>query len=66
MPDAMAITFLSAPATSQPMTSGFVYTRNASPANTSCSASAITGSSMAITDAGGVAGEDLLGQVRAR
>ena len=29
MPDAMAITFLSAPATSQPMTSGFVYTRNA-------------------------------------
>ena len=51
MPDAIAITFLSAPATSQPITSGFVYTRNPSPANTSCSASAITGSSMAITDA---------------
>ena len=51
MPDAMAITFLSAPATSQPMTSGFVYTRNTSLAKTSCSASAITGSSMAITDA---------------
>ena len=51
MPEAMAITFLSAPATSQPITSGFVYTRNRSLAKTSCSASAMIGSSMAMTDA---------------
>ncbi len=51
MPEAMAITFFRAPATSQPITSGLVYTRNRSLAKMSWSASAITGSSMAITDA---------------
>ncbi len=51
MPEAMAMTFFRAPATSQPITSGFVYTRKRSLARTSWIASATTVSSMAMTEA---------------
>ena len=49
MPEAMAITFFSAPAISQPTTSGFVYTRNSSPAKTFCSSWAMWSSLKATT-----------------
>ena len=49
MPEAMAITFFSAPATSQPTTSGFVYTRNSSPAKIFCSSWAMWSSLKATT-----------------
>ena len=50
-PAAIAITFLSAPATSQPATSGFVYTRNRFWWKIACRWSATTGSGVAMTDA---------------
>ena len=49
MPEAMAITFLSTPPSSHPMTSWWVYTRKRSPANRGWSAPATCWSSMAIT-----------------
>ncbi len=59
----MAITFFSAPATSQPMTSGFVYTRKTSVLKSGLQ----VGADPAVVeghDAGGrEPGEDLLGQV---
>ncbi len=53
MPAAIATTFLSAPAISQPTTSGFVYTRNARPMNTRWSTAAVSASPIAMTDAVG-------------
>ena len=53
MPAAIAITFFSAPAISQPTTSGFVYTRKVTVMNRSWSAAAVTGSIIATTDAAG-------------
>ena len=65
MPDAMAITFLSAPATSQPITSGFVYTRNAVAGEHVLQRLGDHRVVHGDHRRGGVAGEDLLGQVRA-
>ncbi len=66
MPEAMAITFLSAPATSQPITSGLVYTRKQRRWRRA-SWSVVRDHWVLHRDdaAGGVAGQDLLGQVGA-
>ena len=44
MPDAIAITFLTTPATSQPTTSGLVYTRSVGCVRMRCSSEAIVAS----------------------
>ena len=65
MPEAMAMTFLSAPATSQPTTSGLVYTRNRRVQKTCCRRRRDGLVAHGQHGGGGVTGEDLLGQVRA-
>ena len=53
MPAAIAITFFSAPAISQPTTSGFVYTRKLSVMKSCWSCAVVSASRHAITDAAG-------------
>ncbi len=53
MPAAMATTFLSAPPSSQPTTSGFVKIRKVEVVNSGCSAAATYSSDIASTDAAG-------------
>ena len=53
VPAAMAITFLSAPAISQPTTSGFVYTRKRSVMKRFWSCRAVSGSAHPTTEAAG-------------
>ena len=64
MPEAMAMTFFSAPAISQPTTSGFVYTRNSSVAKTLLQLVGDVVVANGHHRGRGVARQDLLGQVR--
>ena len=65
MPAPIASTFLSAPAISQPTTSGFVYTRNVGAKKTRCNSSATVGVRDRDDRRGRLAGRDLAREVRA-
>ena len=66
MPAPIASTFFSAPAISQPTTSGFVYTRNVGPRNSCCSCSRDLGVGRRDDRRRRLSGRDLLREVRAR
>ena len=66
MPAPIASTFFSAPAISQPTTSGFVYTRSVGAKNTCCSSSATAGVGHRDDRRGRLAGRDLAREVRTR